>query len=515
MMSTDRDARLRHRIEFEAGAANSIMLSDTEAEFAKEMLQKAESALDTLDRQLDTLWPEHKEEYEVMERQCGQAAARVERLSIALAPHKRLPTELLSYIFTLSAGDSSLSLPPSRTDMALGSPWVLRKVCSRWRLVALSERSLWNFLSMDIATDDSYSEKTQLVDLKVIEHLLPIILPKIGSLSLYLCVNGISVQRAFDAVIAPCADRITDLYLGLPGSSYSTFFAMLPNQFTSLKNLDLEFLDSFPAGASPIPDLPPSMRHLSVAGDSSPFLSLRSPEMNLGYMTDLDISQMNVQFSDLSLILKRCTNLKTCRISVFGDGGIDAITLPFLHYLMISLDRGTIFDDCTLPSLKELHVSYDEEFPGVELASMLRRSACLLEIFSWDHPPSPMVAQVDAAALSGVFAACPSITDVAGRNVVVPRAVLDRIKNRELLPKLEILECRVDGETVRPFVDAIMSRAQGEIRRPIRGTTPSGFRAAIGCYPQDLQIPDDLQDFIVKLEPLEVLLERVLRLIPS
>lgn len=65
------------------------------------------------------------------------------------APINHLPTELLSYIFTLST--QVASEPSSGTDQntpeitpeSIRVPLVVSSVCRRWRAVALSQLSLW------------------------------------------------------------------------------------------------------------------------------------------------------------------------------------------------------------------------------------------------------------------------------------------------------------------------------------------------------------------------------------
>ncbi|KAG6870758.1 hypothetical protein C0992_012522 [Termitomyces sp. T32_za158] len=69
----DADPAVLHWIEFVAGTSNDIILSQGEAVLAKAMLQEAE-------RQ-----PLAKE---------NETGPHVERLRVALAPHKMVPTEI-------------------------------------------------------------------------------------------------------------------------------------------------------------------------------------------------------------------------------------------------------------------------------------------------------------------------------------------------------------------------------------------------------------------------------------
>ncbi|RDB15979.1 hypothetical protein Hypma_003513 [Hypsizygus marmoreus] len=414
-MSTDSNDRLalHHRIEFEVGTSNSIVLSGTDAQVARALLDNAERDLDALRHQRAQL-----------QYQCEQASARVEKLHTALAPHKRLPTELLSYIFILSSGEGQHDFPPSGDPTP---PWVLRAVCSRWRAIALSDRRLWNSISVDLVGNwnpVAIPESANLQDLVKTERFLSSILPQTGSLSLSLRVGGsmLYIQRAFDAVIAPRAHRVTDLYLGLPGLAYPMFLSMLLAQFVSLQSLELEFMSFFPANSPPIRDLPPTLREIVIAGDSSPFLCLQSPEVSWGHITNLNIAEIeDVQFSAVSSILMRCTALVKCMIKVYGSGRIDEhITLPLLQSLALTFEDGAVLNSLTLPGLKQLYMSPDTEgavLPLVELSTMVRRSGCALEDVTMYAFYLSLVVHCDSAGQTAFFAATPSLVKVTMPNV--------------------------------------------------------------------------------------------------
>ncbi|KAJ6479096.1 hypothetical protein C8R45DRAFT_1006604 [Mycena sanguinolenta] len=64
---------------------------------------------------------------------------------------RRMPTEILGEIFSLTF---------SSLDFHFGahnSPWVLTRVCSRWRAVAVSKPSLWSWLTFDFDVQQQYS----------------------------------------------------------------------------------------------------------------------------------------------------------------------------------------------------------------------------------------------------------------------------------------------------------------------------------------------------------------------
>lgn len=69
---------------------------------------------------------------------------RINRYSVALSPHSRLPSEILAKIFVESIGDEETVLPPRKA----ATPWVFLWVCSKWRQIALAEHRLWDCLAV-------------------------------------------------------------------------------------------------------------------------------------------------------------------------------------------------------------------------------------------------------------------------------------------------------------------------------------------------------------------------------
>ncbi|KAF9461616.1 hypothetical protein BDZ94DRAFT_1167412, partial [Collybia nuda] len=61
-----------------------------------------------------------------------------------LAPHRNLPSEILSEIFIHCASDV-ITIPPERRDPL----WTLLRVCSRWRQVVLGTPNLWKRIRID------------------------------------------------------------------------------------------------------------------------------------------------------------------------------------------------------------------------------------------------------------------------------------------------------------------------------------------------------------------------------
>ncbi|KAJ7740449.1 hypothetical protein DFH07DRAFT_839085 [Mycena maculata] len=89
-----------------------------------------------------------------LEREELHAARHIERCEFALAPIRRIPTEILEHIFLHYA--DLLGDKPDCVDVK-GGVWVLGHICSYWRAVALSTPEIWTrcAFSCDIRCRDA------------------------------------------------------------------------------------------------------------------------------------------------------------------------------------------------------------------------------------------------------------------------------------------------------------------------------------------------------------------------
>lgn len=77
--------------------------------------------------------------------------AEIHSCRIAIAPHRKLPNEILAKIFIHAASEKvSIVVPNGHTECF--PPYNILLVCSRWRDVALGERRLWN--NVEVNFDD-------------------------------------------------------------------------------------------------------------------------------------------------------------------------------------------------------------------------------------------------------------------------------------------------------------------------------------------------------------------------
>ncbi|KAF8056494.1 hypothetical protein FPV67DRAFT_639348 [Lyophyllum atratum] len=225
---------LRRKIEFEAGTTNDDILSDRERTLAKVMLADMERELYSLDQEI----------YPPTAKQ-AKIASVISRFQIALAPHKRLPTEALVEIFIHTVDGQSTRFPPT----SWRCPWLLRKVCSRWRAVALNEPCLWNRFKLD-------ARKFGTIPIPKLISLAKDVLPPAGPLFLSLeeplneTRSGFAMRTILDTLVIPRLARLKGLSIQTTISSFSHLFN---TPSPSLANLESLHLDLW--GVSHVPEV--------------------------------------------------------------------------------------------------------------------------------------------------------------------------------------------------------------------------------------------------------------------
>ncbi|RDB19098.1 hypothetical protein Hypma_014253 [Hypsizygus marmoreus] len=502
-MSSDADARLLHHIEFKAGTSNAVILSESEATATKLFLSNAERNFQLLEIRIVEL-----------SRQREQDAAQLKRLRTAVAPHKHLPNELLSHIFLLSAEDKPSAIPLASYPTP---PWTLRHVCSRWRSLVLSDRDLWNSVAVNLVAYRGRRDN-ETVDVENAARLLKLILPQSGPLSISMRIDGdyTRAENAVRSLIRPYSSRAVNLSIGLPGEGFEYFYPLLPNHLGSLESLELDFLTPNDIGGR-IRGFPSSLQTLTISGDDYYSCDLiSSPGINWDNITDLDLSALySISSSALIPILRRCKSLEVCAILVHERNRgpqNDHITLSYLYSFNVDLHHSSFFDMFTLPSLSELVVTTHSELPAAEITAMIRRSECvLLDLSHHCTSTGRQELQCDPDALAALLAATPSLQTLDAQETVIPKPILERIGNRELLPDLEELECHLDAETQVTFLDIVERRLMGHSN----GASNGVLDGALGIYPEELHVTDDTQALVHRASRLSEVYDCSVRLLRS
>ncbi|KDR85569.1 hypothetical protein GALMADRAFT_370316 [Galerina marginata CBS 339.88] len=393
----------------------------------------------------------------------------IRSIDIAIAPHKFLPAELMSCIFTLAFSAFPTYLPPpGRTS----SPLALCHVCIRWRKVALNTPELW--------TDVVFRYERNLNPYKTMD-LVEEWFARCGpSKRLSLEISRWTrqefpsdheevMQVVFLRLIAAYALRFSHLVLRLPEAQIYSFLATSSLAFPCLRSIHLE-RDTY------MDDTLPSIRKQ----DTSFIFSRQAPlvtdmelhnfrhilEVEATFFTWNNLTRFRchhtpIKVSEIHSILQQCRKLEDCQLNVdphINEDDVKSasktrIRLPFLRRLAIFfgfLGRpglseqlvGPFLEPLFIPNVKELHISsvnHARGFPQQALISLLTRSSCDIDVLQISD------IYLSEETVSQLAVTLPSLTMLhVGVDHLLPKAVLQEVAKGQLLPKLQCLVCRID-----------------------------------------------------------------------
>ncbi|KAG6885097.1 hypothetical protein C0992_005467 [Termitomyces sp. T32_za158] len=323
------DPTILHWIEFVAGTSNDIILSQGGAALAKFMLQVAEQSLVANKTSLET-------------------NLRVERLRVALAPHKIVPTEILIIIFQYATTTSiRFGYDPPLTHELL----IFSHVCSRWRTICRSELPSWNRAAFAIRDTRDYATRVKfwIDNLVVNSPQLSLLIhwggSDFGYESLQLLLSQHKRIRCLDL------DYLSDIepFLEIPMHSFPILEDL--KIATCLNDWLLFKRASCFVGMA-------NLRNLTVDShfnrSNSMFTQATIP---WGHLTSLSIYSDHLTLSQAVVLLKQCTNLrkcsirvknKKCRISALHASTLSRLTVHLPHLTDLYFARHRYSDDHNL-----------------------------------------------------------------------------------------------------------------------------------------------------------------------
>lgn len=392
--------------------------------------------------------------------------ALIAACSIATAPQKTLPAELLSYIFQLSFEGYPTYLPPTGRNI---SPLALCHTCSRWRKLALNTPELWTDVVFRYARGlDPYTT------LDLVEEWYTRSGPS-TSLSLgvspwthhtYRSDHDEIMQAILHRLVVPYAQRFRHLRLQLSGADLQGFMTM--------PNLSFPFLKSLHLVRDPWIKEGQDVRARVEYKEANRRFWEHAPEL-----TDLEIHDFRsigvfflpwtrltrfysdntpMSVSQSHSILRRCCKMVEFALSldIVSRGNEKApvltlpIKLPYLRRFDISFANKSIaaspirpfLEPLFIPDVKELNIRSVEKmnvWDSSPLISLLSRSCYDIEILHiWNfHLSGEVVAELVRTVPSlGVL--------LVGVEHLLPKSTLQEIAKGRLLPNLRSLVCRID-----------------------------------------------------------------------
>ncbi|PPQ79856.1 hypothetical protein CVT25_002913 [Psilocybe cyanescens] len=409
---------------------------------------------------------------------------------VAIAPHKSLPTELLSYIFILAFSRFPTYLPPhGRTGTAL----VVCQTCSRWRSVALDTPDLWADI---IFRYEKGLDPYQTADL-VVEYfarcgpLKPLSLDISQWSGSQIPANHQEVmQDVLRRLVVPYASRFRNLKLRLPESEIHSFLTMTHLTFPCLKSIHLECDYSStdlkfrsPASRVLFPANAPLLTEL-VVYNFRYNLKVDHTFFPWNQLTRLSCQHTSVTIPQIHAILRRCHNLTVCFLNIDtlispSDFDISKARIRLLSmqqlFLSFTMDDGPLvgsfLEPLYIPNIKELSITnttFGSRSQTQEaLLALLTRSCHNIEILQISD------ISLSKTSVSNIARILPSLTTLLiGTDTLLPSDTLKGIAAGMILPKLRCLACKVDD--LESAIRMLEYRWEASIVSPDAGSDSSG-----------------------------------------
>ncbi|KAG6816802.1 hypothetical protein H0H87_002771 [Tephrocybe sp. NHM501043] len=486
-MSTDNYAPVFpvpvHRLEDDAWKSG-YMLSDDSQEEIYGVLNGLGEALEHHDSEIVRVQATLKQ---LMEQR-KEYVQRISKLKAAVAPHKKLPSEILSKIFKLcSPSPLCISAKPSHSKHDVDNPSSIfslpMAVCSRWRQIATSSRELWDNVRIVYppckTTVESWTtkiEETTSMARTVISR---------GTRSLFIRVDtppvalGVSLPEESEPLrklIIPFSQQLTHIQLMSSMSHLSSFLQSSSPLFPALESLTFCGRDGIT-----LPFHLPTTSPEFIMFKQSPnlkvfkldlmyldFVDSLSPDtlyLPWAQLTELSFTNTWIYVETAHSIISRCTSLVTCWFCILFNESAQIVSssLPMivhrrLQSLTISSTSGSpnvtacFLQSLMLPSLNSFAITdrhVDDSLPA--FTSLITRSKTALHRFSASQ------AQISASILNPLLELTEDLEDLVIPRATISISMLERMAQGVVLPKLTTMDCTINcsPRSLESFMDAV------------------------------------------------------------
>ena len=324
-----------------------------------------------------------------LESAIEQRHAYLERVNHRYDPIRRLPVELVTFVFTLC-----LPRPPSldffdlndemKRDLASRPvQFLLGSICRFWRQIVLSTPQLWNILWLHVSPRTTMAQSEVLVEWLGHSGQLPLYVAMFY-LEEYTSHDEGSATPAINQMIDtlyPYASRMRVLHLFLLGQQISRFgrrpanvSVVVNTTNTILEELSINVISRllYSGDGFRLVDQKPKPTHVSFKG-----MIPQAICVHWGHVTSVEAQ--GVRKIDVLQLLKMAPQLQQLKISIMADNcRFVPITHGFLKILdVVFYNPGPFLEYLTCPVLEEL--TY---YCNPTLAAFLGRSACPLRKLS-------------------------------------------------------------------------------------------------------------------------------------
>ncbi|KAJ6514863.1 hypothetical protein C8R47DRAFT_1032468 [Mycena vitilis] len=282
-------------------------------------------------------------------------SAQIQSYRIALAPHKKLPPEVLAIIFA-NCVETPIILPPSPQEPALA----LASTCRSWRSIILSIPNLWNNIFLDFRG----SKPVKLLEFAKLWLSRSNTLITLRNSTSRWTESRLREENVdpISYLVAPYSTRCREIDMRFLDASIDEFFTLPTGSIERLEVLYLEtlgFTMPFTQTSGEPLDVFRSVLSLRRVLFSTDLCSLDPEILGLpwGQLTGLHFIATYIPPLAMHAILRESSSLLECSFSI----------IQLDDTLASALDR---LPECVLPALQSLMVEFSPD--TIDYASFLR-----------------------------------------------------------------------------------------------------------------------------------------------
>jgi hypothetical protein len=440
-----------------AALSHNDLLSETEQRSIRTLISTYETDLNHLNSEIARV----QATLDALVSQREKTVAQIDSCQLAVAPHRKLPNELLAEIFVHSDLEVSIPVRKGPGGTLRTTPYNVLLVCSRWKHVILGVPKLRNSLKVDL---DRCSPSN-------VRHLTKI--TSEGGLSPLSLAIRCHQQSSFfsqtmrDLVISPEC-RLQNLTLDIGTLSPLVLYELSPGVFNCLEAVSI-IIDTPPSTYSTrtiaLLQAAPKLSDFTLTF-TAPYAYWFSPSVFLLPWTQLTNLHVSGKFmmspSNAHAILRQCHSLISCKISIAAKDSSDSVfrllsptVLPTLRKLQLSIqdEACTFLRDFVFPGL----ISLELECPYISIPSSWEMDFCPFISCSSGLQSLEIHQIIQESMVQNVLQEVPMLTSfLLGKGNLLTSGTLAMITNGSLVPRLEHLTCHV--EWLSDALDMLESR---------------------------------------------------------
>jgi hypothetical protein len=314
-------------------------------------------------------------EQEKLEQKRASLATDLSRNAAILSPLRRMPPEILSEIFTLTLPSDRAVVERGKIDLR-DSPWMLTRICGRWRTVALASSSLWSFVAINCEDNLSAAYPLSLIRTQ---------LQRAKHIRIHFLAEDRLTQYQMDILqlLVDHSPLWEEVYL-LVTPGFLPIITTLHDRIPLLRRVWIECRESYTEAGSNPPQLEAfnCLRGAPVLRDVSLILEdhILSVTLPAHQLTRYHLYGTWEQHIHILMTAKNLTEARICicdeETSLAAPGTI--IELCGLRRLYVS--RADVLDFLRLPALHDVAFYHESrELDTMQyLDSIVERSSCVL-----------------------------------------------------------------------------------------------------------------------------------------